>query len=145
MANLATLCPDGPRNAPVWFAWEEGALWMLGSAEGASVRRIEAGPRGAVEVVAFDVAAGILMHLGLRGRGSMGPMDPARFPRLLARHLGLDEATWNPWLIERIARIDDPDGRLIRRAPESVFTDDVSCFRTGPAHASGLRPGGAAR
>ena len=145
MANLAPLCPDGPRNAPVWFAWEEGALWMLGSAEGASVRRIEADPRCAVEVVAFDVAAGILMHLGLRGRATVEPMDPACFRRLLARYLGPDEAAWNPWFVRRIARIDDPAGRLIRLASDTSFTNDVLYFRTGPTLASRLGPGGSSQ
>ena len=145
MASLATSSPDGPRNAPVWFAWEDGALWMLGSAGGSSVRRIEADPRCAVEIVRFDAEAGVLLHLGLRGRASVEPMDPALFRRLLARYLGPDEAAWNPWFIREIARIDDPDGRLIRLAPESVFANDVSYFRTGPALASRLRPAGAAR
>ncbi len=26
MANLATISPDGPRNAPVWFVWKDDAL-----------------------------------------------------------------------------------------------------------------------
>ena len=145
MASLATSCPEGPRNAPVWFVWEDGALWMPGSTGGSSVRRIEADPRCAVEIVEFDAAAGVLLHLGLRGRASVEPMDPARFRRLLARYLGPDEAAWNSWFIEEIARIDDPAGRLIRLAPEGVFTDDVSFFRTGPALASGLTRGGGAR
>ena len=140
MANLATSSPDGPRNAPVWFVCEDAALWMLGSADGSSVRRIEADPRCAVEIVEFDLAAGVLLHLGLRGRASVEPMDIARFRRLLAKYLGPDEAAWNPWFIERIARIDDPTGRMIRLAPESVHTNDVSYFRTGPALASRLAP-----
>ena len=145
MANLATLSPAGPRNAPVWFVWEEDALWMLGSAGGGSVRRIEADPRCAVEIVEFDPAVGVLLHLGLRGRASVEPMDTARFRRLLARYLGPDEADWNPWFIEEVARIDDPDGRMIRLAPESTFSNDISYFRTGPALASCLRPAGGGR
>ena len=40
MANLSTLAEDGaPRNAPVWFIWEEGVLWMLGDEGGSSVTR----------------------------------------------------------------------------------------------------------
>lgn len=132
IANLATSCPDGPRNAPVWYLWEDGALWMPGSRDTASVRRLQADPRCAVEITRFDNAAGILLHLGLRGRASVGPMDPARFRRLLAKYLGPDEATWNPWFIDTIARIDDPDGRLIRLAPDTTFTNNVSFFRTGP-------------
>lgn len=132
MANLATADADGPRNAPVWFIWEEGALWMLGSAGGRSVLRLLADPRCAVEIVRFNNPGGILLHLGFRGRASVEPMDAARFRRLLARYLGPDEAAWNPWFIDTIAAIDDPAGRWIRLVPDSTFTNNVSYFRTGP-------------
>ena len=133
MANLATRSNDGPRNAPVWFIWEDGAIWLLGSKNGSSVRRLISDPRCAVEIVHFDNEAGILLHLGLRGSATVETMDASRFRRLLAKYLGPDEASWNSWFIENIAAIDDPDGRLIRLAPESVFTNNVSYFRTGPA------------
>lgn len=132
MANLATLSPDGPRNAPVWFHWESGALWMPGEKGGSSVRRLRHDPRCAVEIVHYDNAAGVLAHLGLRGVARIQPMRPDLFRRLLARYLGPDPARWNPWFIDRVARIDDPDGRLIRLVPDSVFTNNVSFFRTGP-------------
>jgi hypothetical protein len=132
MAILATVAPEGPRTAPVWFVWEDGALWMLGASDGSSVRRIAADPRVAVEIVAFDAAAGVLLHLGLRGRAEVRAMDPDRFRRLLARYIGPDPAAWNPWFIDHVARIDDPDGRMIRLAPDTVFTNNVSHFRTGP-------------
>jgi hypothetical protein len=136
MANLATVAADGaPRNAPVWFHWEEGALWMLGSEQNASVGRITADPRVAVEIVDYDNAGGILRHLGFRGRASIEPMNPDLFRRLLTRYLGSPD-TWNPWFIAEIARIDDPAGRLIRLVPETTFTNDVSFFRTGPDLAS---------
>lgn len=132
MANLATMEAEGPRNAPVWFIWEEGALWMLGHREGSSVRRLQADPRCAVEIVHLDVAAGVLLHLGLRGRAEVLPMEPARFRRLLARYLGPEPDSWNPWFIQEIAAIDDPEGRWIRLEPDSTFTNNVSYFRTGP-------------
>ncbi|MBF9034135.1 pyridoxamine 5'-phosphate oxidase [Rhodobacterales bacterium HKCCE2091] len=132
MANLATMSPDGPRNAPVWFAWEDDTLWMLGGASGSSVRRIAADPRVAVEIVHYDNAGGVLAHLGFRGRAEIVPMDPDRFRRLLARYLDPDPARWNPWFVENVARIDDPAGRMIRLAPETTFTNNVSFFRTGP-------------
>ncbi len=132
MANLATQAPDGPRNAPVWFIWEEGALWMLGSETSRSVARLLADPACAVEIVHFDNVAGILLHLGLRGRASVEPMDAPRFRRLLARYLGPDESAWNPWFITHIAAIDDPAGRWIRLVPDSTFTNNVSYFRSGP-------------
>jgi hypothetical protein len=132
MANLATVSDDGPRNAPVWFLWEDGALWMPANEGSSSVRRLVRDTRCAVEIVHHDNARGVLAHLGLRGRATVEPMDPARFRRLLGKYLGPDEAGWNPWFIETIARIDDPDGRLVRLEPDTVFTNNVSYFRTGP-------------
>jgi len=132
MANLATLSEDGPRNAPVWYLWEDAALWMLGHAGSSSVQRVLRDARCAVEIVYYDNAGGVLAHLGLRGAASVEPMSAPRFRRLLAKYLSPDDASWNPWFIENVARIDDPDGRFIRLAPDSVFTNDVSYFRTGP-------------
>lgn len=132
MANLATMSEDGPRNAPVWFLWEDGALWLPGGARGSSVRRLERDPRCAVEVVHYENGAGVLAHLGVRGQGTVGAMEADRFRRMLAKYLGPDEVAWNPWFVENVARIDDPDGRLIRVEPESWFTNNVSFFRTGP-------------
>lgn len=135
MANLATVDADGaPRNAPVWFLWEDGVLWMPGDAGGSSVRRLAQDPRCAVEIVDYDNAAGLLRHVGLRGGACVEPMDTARFRRLLTRYLG-PEVTWNPWFIANVARLDDPDGRLIRLVPDSIFTNDVSHFRSGPSRA----------
>ncbi len=132
MANLATTTPDGaPRNAPVWFLWEDGALWIPATEGGSSTRRLRRDPRCAVEVVEFDRPAGILLHLGLRGRAEVVAMRPALFRRLLRKYLG-PEPDWNPWFIDAIAGIDAPDGRLIRLVPDSTFTNNVSYFRTGP-------------
>lgn len=133
VANLATAAADGsPRNAPVWFHWEDGALFMLSDEHASSASRVRHDPRVAVEIVHYDNAAGILRHLGMRGRATVEPMDPQVFRRLLARYLGPDEAAWNQWFVAQIARIEDPSGRLIRLSPDSIFTNDVSYFRTGP-------------
>lgn len=135
MANLATSDPDGPRNAPVWFLWEQATLWMPATATGSSVRRLQQDPRCAVEIVHYDNAAGILAHLGFRGTAAVVPMDAGLFRRLLARYLGPDPSAWNPWFIDNIAALDDPEGRLIRFLPDSTFTNNVSHFRSGPAFA----------
>ncbi|MER8645218.1 hypothetical protein [Mesorhizobium sp. M1252] len=79
----------------------------------------------------FDNEAGILLHLGLRGVATIEAMAPNRFKRLLHKYLG-PEATWNRWFIDNVADIGHPDGRLIRLAPESTFTNNVSFFKTGP-------------
>ena len=133
MANLATVAEDGaPRNAPVWFIWEDDALWILGSSDGSSVERLQRDARCAVEIVRFENDTGILLHLGLRDRATIEPMSPARFRRLLHKYLGPDEANWNGWFIDNVAQIEHPEGRMIRLAPDSVFTNNVSFFRTGP-------------
>lgn len=133
IANLATCDADGiPRNAPVWYHWEEGALYMLSDETSSSARRILHNPQIAVEVVEYDNGQGVMRHVGLRGRATVAAMDQALFRRLLARYLGPDETLWNPWFIANVARIPDPSGRLIRLVPESIFTNDVSFFRTGP-------------
>lgn len=132
MAILATVSEDGaPRNAPVWFIWEDQTLWMLGDAGGSSVRRLQREPRCAVEIVRFDNDAGILLHCGLRGTASIEENSPERFRRLLHKHLGPEEC-WNAWFVENIAQIDDPTGRMIRLVPDGIFTNNVSFFRTGP-------------
>ncbi len=132
MAMLATASADGPRGAPVWYQWEEGALWMLSQEDASSARRIAADPNGSVEIVDYDNVAGILRHLGMRGRASVEPSDDARFRRLLRRYLEPDRARWNAWFVENVACIGDPAGRMIRLEPESIFTNDVGFFRTGP-------------
>jgi len=90
MANLTTIADDGsPRNAPMWFIWENDAVWLLGSTDTSSVKRVERDPRCTVEIVHFDSDAGILLHLGLRGVASIDPMSPARFRRLLRKYLAM--------------------------------------------------------
>jgi nitroimidazol reductase NimA-like FMN-containing flavoprotein (pyridoxamine 5'-phosphate oxidase superfamily) len=137
VAFLASCEADGaPRNAPMWYHWEGGALFLLSEDGASSLRRIGHDPRVAVEIVDYDNGRGIMRHLGLRGRASVLPMDEGIFRRLLGRYLGPDESSWNPWFIETVARVSDPSGRLIRLVPDSMFTNDVSFFRSGPALAS---------
>lgn len=133
MAHLATTSPDGPRGTPVWFLWEDGALWIPGDTGSHWVRRIGHDPRVAVDIVEYDNAAGRLLHLGLRGRAEVvADGVPARFRRLLVKYLGPDEAAWNGWFMERIARLEDPETMMVRLVPESTFANNVSYFRSGP-------------
>lgn len=132
MANVATVTQDGaPRNAPMWYLWEDDALWLLGDRHSSTVQRLWSDARCAVEITNFDNEGGVLLHLGLRGEASIERMQPTLFRRLLTKYLG-EKETWNAWFIDNIARIDDEDGRLIKLVPESVFCNNVSYFRTGP-------------
>jgi nitroimidazol reductase NimA-like FMN-containing flavoprotein (pyridoxamine 5'-phosphate oxidase superfamily) len=123
-AHLATASDDGPRESPVWFLWEEGALWILGSRRTDSFpARIEGEPRCAVGVVDFDVTTGLVQHVGFRGRATVEELDRERAKRLLARYLGTDEAWWDPRFRETLG---DPDTVFVRFGPDTAVTRDVS-------------------
>lgn len=45
MAYLATDSPNGPPSSPVWFLWEEDAVWLIGSEEDTFHKRLRADPQ----------------------------------------------------------------------------------------------------
>ncbi|MDT5269054.1 MAG: hypothetical protein QOH49_1240 [Acidobacteriota bacterium] len=123
-AHLATASEqDDPRESPVWFLWEEGALWIIGNYRTDTfLRRIEREPRCAVGVVDFDAATGLVQHVGFRGRARLTPHDPARMERLLSRYMG-ERARWDSRFVEIL---DDADYVFIRFEPETVVVRDQS-------------------
>jgi hypothetical protein len=129
MAHLATASPEGPRDSPVWFHWEDGVIWLIGTSDDSFPARLRADPRCALNVVDFDAARGILRHVGIRGEATVLPMDRQRLHRLLARYLGPDQKEWNPWFQETIVA---PLDLMIRITPASLIARDMSYFRTGP-------------
>ena len=129
MAHLATASPEGPRDSPVWFLWEDGAIWLIGTSEDSFPARLRADSRCALNVVDFDVARGILRHVGIRGEAMILPIDRDRLHRLLARYLGSDEKKWNAWFRETIVA---PLDLMIRITPTDVIARDMSYFKTGP-------------
>lgn len=129
MADLATDSPNGPRSSPVWFLWEEDAVWLIGNKEDSFPKRLRADPRCAVSVVDFDIGRGVLRHVGIRGRARILPLDQTRLHRLLVRYLGSDPQAWNTWF-----RTNVVDGLelMIRITPETTIVKDMSYFKTGP-------------
>ena len=122
-AHLATASEDGPRESPVWFLWEEGALWVIGNYRTDTFpRRIEREPRCAVGVVDFDPATGLVQHAGFRGRARLTPHDPGRMERLLGRYMGRRDA-WDPRFVEILG---DADYIFVRFEPETVVVRDQS-------------------
>jgi nitroimidazol reductase NimA-like FMN-containing flavoprotein (pyridoxamine 5'-phosphate oxidase superfamily) len=126
-AHLATVSEEGPRESPVWFLWEEGALWILGSRKTDSFpARLERDQRCAIGIVDFDLTRGLVQHVGVRGRASIEALDKAREKRLLARYLGTDESRWD----ERFRKsLGDPETIFIRLEPETAVARDVSYSR----------------
>ena len=128
-AHLATASEAGPRDSPLWFLWEDGAVWLIGSRSSDSFPgRLERDPRCAVGVVDFDRATGRVEHVGIRGRATVGPFDRERARRLLARYLGPDVGAWD----ERFrATLDDVENVLVKIEPETLVARDVS-YRVAP-------------
>lgn len=123
-AHLATASEFGPRESPVWFLWEDGAIWILGSRwEDSFPSRVEHEPRCAIGIVDFDPSRGRVRHVGLRGPATVEPFDRERTRRLLRRYLGPEDARWDRRFR---ATLDDRDNVLIRFVPETVVARDVS-------------------
>lgn len=133
MAYLATGSPDGPRDSPVWFLWEDGAIWLIANSEDSFPVRLRAEPRCALSIVEFDVERGVLRHVGIRGHADVLALDRRRLYRLLERYLGSAPLEWNAWFK---ANIIEPLDLMIRIAPASIVARDMSYFKTGPALAS---------
>ena len=123
-AHLASASEEGPRESPVWFLWEDGAVWIIGSLRDDSFpRRIEREPRCAIGIVDFDIDRGLVHHVGMRGRASVEPFDPDRATRLLRRYLGERVELWGRRFRDSLK---DPDSALIRFIPETVVARDQS-------------------
>ena len=92
MANVASVAAHGtPRNVPMWYIWEENAIWLLGSASSSSVKLLKIKPDCAVEIIDFNREHGILLHLGLRSVATIVSMDRTRFRRLLKKYLEIQK------------------------------------------------------
>ena len=125
MAHLATSSPDGPRDSPVWFLWEDGAVWLMGNRSDSFPRRIAQDGRCAIGIVDFDHPRGVLVHVGMRGVADVVPLDRARLHRLLSRYLGADRSRWNDDFTRSV--IDNLD-LMVRFVPSSVVARDQSYF-----------------
>ena len=128
-AHLATASEHGPRESPVWFSWEEGALWIIGDSGDTFPGRVRADPRCAIGIVDFDPTTGLVRHAGFRGRAAVGPFDVDRARRLFSRYLGGDEAGWDAVFLEAL---DDPGLVFVRFEPETVVVRDQSYRATAP-------------
>lgn len=122
---LATTADGLPRVSPLWFLREDGAVWIIGDGRKTYPGRIEDCPETALAVVDFDRATGTVEHVGMRGRATVEPHDPARSERLLERYLGPDSDEYDE------AFFGDPDEWgdetvTVRFDPETVVARDQS-------------------
>lgn len=122
-AHLATSSPDGPRESPVWFLWEDQAIWIIANASDSFWKRVDADSRCAIGIVDFDKSSGLVQHVGMRGRADVHDWEPQRAGRLLARYLGSDKACWDPRFK---ATLNEYLNRWVRFVPETVVVRDQS-------------------
>ncbi|MFC6904967.1 pyridoxamine 5'-phosphate oxidase family protein [Halalkalicoccus tibetensis] len=127
---LATASPEGPRVSPLWYLWEDEAIWIVVNPELKSYpERVENDPRTALAVVDFDASRGLVQHVGMRGEASVEAFDPGRAKRLFRRYLGPEEG----WDGRFHAVFDRSDRyRLVRFEPETVVARDQSYAPGGP-------------
>ncbi|CAN5619488.1 hypothetical protein BH24ACT22_BH24ACT22_19910 [soil metagenome] len=125
-AHLATASEYGPRGSPVWFLWEEDALWIIAVLdENTFQERIRQDPRCTVSIVDFDCETGLVQHIGSRGRATLEPWDFNKAKRLLARYLGDDETDWDRGRF--LENLDDPDiHSFVKLEPETAVVRDQS-------------------
>jgi len=124
-AHLATVSEEGPCESPVWFLWEDHALWLIADEHSSYAKRLEKDSRAAVGIVDFDLERGFLQHVGMRGTARVFPMDKQRLQRLLARYLG-PESEWDDWFKQNVI---DRQSRMIQIMPSTVVARDQSYFR----------------
>jgi hypothetical protein len=130
VAHLATASTDGPRESPVWFLWEDQAMWLVGNERDSFPKRLRADGRCAVGVVEFDVQRGLLKHVGIRGFATVFPLDQFRLHRLLRRYLGENDAMWNPRFR---ASVTDRLTLMVKIEPMSIVARDQSYFARTPS------------
>jgi hypothetical protein len=122
-AHLATAAEHVPRESPVWFLWEDEALWVIGNYQTDSFpKRIELNPCCAIGIVDFNPATGLVQHVGFRGNARLEPHDAHRMRRLLSRYMG-DVERWDPRFIEIL---DDANYIFVRFEPETAVVRDQS-------------------
>ena len=122
-AHLAHDSGEGPRESPVWFHWDGAALWIVGG-ESFPVN-LKREPRCAIGIVDWDLASGRCHHVGMRGRATVLPFDPAVARTIFRRYFGPDESDWDA----RFASLFDGTAagvELVRFDPETVVVRDQS-------------------
>jgi hypothetical protein len=126
IAHFATASADGPCESPLWFLWEEGSIWFIGTTRDSFPKRVEDEPRCAISFVDFALERGVLLHVGTRGSATVTALDDGRLHRLLRRYLGEDRARWHQAFVQAV--IDKID-LTVRFVPGTVVMRDQSYFK----------------
>jgi len=85
-AHLSTVSADGPRESPVWFLWEDTAIWIIGGES--FPRNIQRESRVAIGFVDFNPVSGMLHHVGMRGTAEVLPYKQETARRIIQKYCG---------------------------------------------------------
>ncbi|MEE6209486.1 pyridoxamine 5'-phosphate oxidase family protein [Salarchaeum sp. III] len=126
---LATIADGAPCVSPLWFLWEDDAIWSIADDQKTYPDRIREQPATALAIVDFDQTRGTVQHVGMRGRTTVTPHDPDRAIRLLTNYLGQDMSECDT------TRFPDPNTWgdemvMLRCAPETIVARDQSYVPT---------------
>lgn len=115
VARVANWTSSGPAIRPVWFLWEDGALWWLtGSSYSRLGHHIVHDPRVAVVIDTCDIDSGRVLAVTMDGDALVVPFEPDRATRKLTKYLGPDQRAWT----ERFTGVfDDPTSRFVMLKP----------------------------
>ncbi|OSY39673.1 MULTISPECIES: pyridoxamine 5'-phosphate oxidase family protein [Pseudonocardia] len=116
VAHVAT---SGPTVRPIWFLWEEAAVWWITGDYSRLPRRLAADPDVVVVVDSCDLATGEVLQVVMSGSAEVVDMDLDRARRKLTRYLGPDPGGW-PERFRAVLR--RPDTRLVRLVPRRAPT-----------------------
>ena len=120
---IARVATNGPTVRPVWYVWEEEALWWLTGGWSRLQTILERDPRVAVSIDTSDLGTGIVLQVIAKGTAELEMFDPGRARRWGARYLGPDERSWGRFG-ESVFR--DPSTRFVRLEPETLRARDLS-------------------
>ena len=120
IGRLATALPDGqPHVVPVWFLWEDDAIWISSYRSTRKVIDIERNHKCAI-VIDIENANGGLAAVMLEGTSELVSMPPAevrqRIERIYTKYLGSEgvlEADPQTWL-------NSPENVLIKLTPTRI-------------------------
>ena len=87
-----------PAVTPLWFRWQEGALWAASKPDAAIIKLLRKDGR-----CAFDISVETPPYFGLRGQGNAEvlPDGLTVLQSLLDRYVGNDKPGFRNWLLAR--------------------------------------------
>src|SRR4051794_21523807 len=115
-AHLATSCPDGPRDSPVWCIWRNDSLWICADIKSDSfLKRLMNDGRCALNIVDFDKETRRIHHVGFRGIAQVVAFDKDIAISIFTKYLGSDQNNWPQWFGKFLS---NADARLVKIIPE---------------------------